>query len=88
MPEVDGAALVRRLGVMEPELTRRVVFISGGAYTSETRGFIETVPHLVLEKPVRPEVLMASVDAALDARDEEREPVVARAGGDVTAGGC
>ncbi|WP_408888894.1 MASE1 domain-containing protein [Myxococcus faecalis] len=85
MPEIDGAALFRRLGVMAPELIERVVFISGGAYTAETRGFIETVQNLVLEKPVRPEVLMASVDAALaalDSRDEdEREPVVARAGG-------
>ncbi|QSQ12577.1 MASE1 domain-containing protein [Myxococcus landrumensis] len=84
MPEMDGAALYRRLGVMAPELTRRMVFISGGAYTAETRTFIETVPNLVLEKPVRPEVLMASVDAALDAlaaQDKEEEDSVARVSG-------
>ncbi|MCE9670905.1 MASE1 domain-containing protein [Myxococcus stipitatus] len=87
MPETDGATLYRRLSVMAPELTRRVVFISGGAYTPETRMFIETVPNLVLEKPVRPEVLMASVDAALDSLERERAELddedgpVARAGG-------
>ncbi|WP_240356231.1 MASE1 domain-containing protein [Myxococcus eversor] len=84
MPEVDGATLYRRLGVMAPELTRRVVFISGGAYTAEMRDFIETVPNVVLEKPVRPEVLMASVDAALDVLDaqgEDDEPAVARVSG-------
>ncbi len=83
MPETDGAAVYRRLCAQAPALAERVVFISGGAYTAESRAFIDTVPNRVLEKPVRPEVLMATVDSALSDCDPlvEQEPVAAAAGG-------
>ncbi|MFP2927237.1 ATP-binding protein [Pyxidicoccus sp. 3LG] len=83
MPEVDGAAVYRRLCAQAPGQAERVVFISGGAYTAESRAFIEAVTNRVLEKPVRPEVLMATVDNALaDGRAlGDAEPEVAVAGG-------
>ncbi|MCP3139792.1 MASE1 domain-containing protein [Pyxidicoccus xibeiensis] len=82
MPEVDGATVYRRLCAQAPEQAERVVFISGGAYTAESRQFIETVPNRVLEKPVRPEVLMATVDNALVEGSAlvEPEPVAAVGG--------
>ncbi len=82
MPETDGATVYRRLCAQAPEQAERVVFISGGAYTAESRAFIDAVPNRVLEKPVRPEVLMATVDAALsDGGPLDSEPIAAAAGG-------
>jgi PAS domain S-box-containing protein len=82
MPETDGAAVYRRLCAQAPDQAERVVFISGGAYTAESRAFIDAVPNRVLEKPVRPEVLMATVDAALtDSGTLDSEPIAAVAGG-------
>jgi PAS domain S-box-containing protein len=82
MPETDGATVFRRLCATAPDQAERVVFISGGAYTAESRAFMESVTNRVLEKPVRPEVLMATVDAALTDAGPlvESEPVAAVGG--------
>jgi hypothetical protein len=40
-------------------VAERLVFISGGAYTKAGRDFVRSVRNQVLEKPVRPEVLLA-----------------------------
>ncbi|NPC81394.1 response regulator, partial [Pyxidicoccus fallax] len=83
MPETDGATVYRRLCAMAPGQAERVVFISGGAYTAESRAFMDSVANRVLEKPVRPELLMSTVDEALadgPALDEQ-EPIAAVAGG-------
>ncbi|WP_223755448.1 MASE1 domain-containing protein [Myxococcus sp. RHSTA-1-4] len=83
MPETDGATVYRRLCALAPGQAERVVFISGGAYTAESRAFMDSVTNRVLEKPVRPEVLMATVsDALSDGRAlVEEEAVAAAAGG-------
>ncbi len=84
MPETDGATVYRRLCAQAPDMAERVVFISGGAYTADMRAFLESVKNRVLEKPVRPEVLMASVEAAALAAAKALEPEpqpVAAAGG-------
>ncbi|MBU8898048.1 histidine kinase [Corallococcus sp. H22C18031201] len=65
MPETDGIGVYRHLASMAPALAARLVFISGGAYTPAARDFLTEVPNRVLEKPVRPEVLLAAVEAAL-----------------------
>ncbi|MBN1210402.1 MAG: MASE1 domain-containing protein [Myxococcaceae bacterium] len=66
MPGTTGMDIYARLREQEPELARRLVFISGGACTPAARQFIRTVPNRVLEKPIRPEVLLATIDAALE----------------------
>jgi|GEM_PF-1153306 len=89
MPETDGAAVYQHLCARAPDQAARVVFISGGAYTPESRAFIDSVSARVLEKPVRPEVLMGAVDAALaesapseaPAGEAAAEPPVAALGG-------
>ncbi|NOJ77874.1 MASE1 domain-containing protein [Myxococcus xanthus] len=88
MPETDGAAVYQHLCAHAPDQAARVVFISGGAYTPESRAFIDTVPVRVLEKPVRPDLLMATVATALTAADamgpeprvDEASPVAAVGG--------
>jgi PAS domain S-box-containing protein len=65
MPETTGMDVYARLREQVPELAERLVFISGGAYTQAARDFIRSVRNRVLEKPVRPEVLLATIDAAM-----------------------
>ncbi|MDC0712811.1 MASE1 domain-containing protein [Stigmatella sp. ncwal1] len=66
MPETTGMDIHAWLTLREPELAERLVFISGGACTATAREFLRTVRNQVLEKPVRPEVLLATIDAALE----------------------
>ncbi|XXF78743.1 MASE1 domain-containing protein [Myxococcaceae bacterium GXIMD 01537] len=65
MPETSGMDVYAQLQVSAPDLARRLVFLSGGAYTPAAHEFVRSVPNPVLEKPVRPEALLAVVDAAL-----------------------
>jgi CheY-like chemotaxis protein/anti-sigma regulatory factor (Ser/Thr protein kinase) len=65
MPGTTGKDIYTQLRERQPELARRLVFMSGGAYTPQASQFIRTVPNRVLEKPVRPELLLATIDAAL-----------------------
>jgi CheY-like chemotaxis protein len=65
MPGTTGMDIYTQLRERQPELARRLVFMSGGAYTPQASQFIRTVPNRVLEKPVRPELLLATIDAAL-----------------------
>ncbi len=65
MPDMTGAEVYARLNAQAPELLRRLVFISGGACTPTTLDFVRKVSNPVLEKPVRPEVLLATIDRAL-----------------------
>jgi len=51
MPEVSGVELYRELEARFPALARRVVFITGGAFTPEVRAFLRAVTNPVLEKP-------------------------------------
>jgi CheY-like chemotaxis protein len=65
MPETSGMDVYARLRVDAPDQVGRLVFLSGGAYTPAAREFVRSVPNPVLEKPVRPEALLALVDEAL-----------------------
>jgi PAS domain S-box-containing protein len=65
MPDTTGMDVYARLQEQAPELAQRLVFMSGGAYTPAASAFIRSVPNRVLEKPVRPEVFLATIDAAL-----------------------
>lgn len=65
MPETTGMDVYQRLREQVPELAERLVFISGGAYTQAARDFVRSVRNRVLDKPVRPEVLLATINAAM-----------------------
>jgi CheY-like chemotaxis protein len=68
MPGTTGMELYARLREQEPGLAERLVFMSGGAYTAAASHFVRTVPNRVLEKPVRPELLLATINAAMAPR--------------------
>ena len=51
MPEMTGMALYRKLEHERPEIARRMVFITGGAFTPGAREFLASVPNATFEKP-------------------------------------
>jgi len=55
MADVSGMELLTWLNEREPQLASRVVFMTGGAFTPETRHFLATVANPHIEKPFRVE---------------------------------
>jgi CheY-like chemotaxis protein len=51
MPDVDGPALYHELRLASPELTRRMVFVTGDVMSPETRRFLDETCLRYLEKP-------------------------------------
>jgi CheY-like chemotaxis protein len=51
MPGMSGVELYEVITRRFPELTSRIVFISGGAFTTGAMAFLERVPNERLEKP-------------------------------------
>jgi FixJ family two-component response regulator len=54
MPEMTGMDLHKWLSAHHPVLARRVVFISGGAFTPKASEYLTQVGNLRLEKPCEP----------------------------------
>jgi len=65
MPRMTGMDLFERLATTDREHARRMVFLTGGAFTPRARVFLETVPNPRLEKPMRREDLRAVLDEML-----------------------
>jgi len=61
MPDLTGMDLRERLAVEAPALARRMVFLTGGAFTERARAFVEQGDVRVLEKPVDADALRALV---------------------------
>jgi signal transduction histidine kinase/CheY-like chemotaxis protein/sugar lactone lactonase YvrE len=61
MPEITGMDLHAQLEASSPERARRMVFITGGAYTQAARDFLERVSNPRVEKPFDPEKLRGQV---------------------------
>jgi PAS domain S-box-containing protein len=51
MPDVDGIEVFERTLARDPDLARRFVFMSGGAFTPRSRAFMTTCKNPRLEKP-------------------------------------
>jgi PAS domain S-box-containing protein len=67
MPDMDGMELHTQLSQRVPEMVERLVFVTGGAFTTDAIEFLERVPNLRLEKPMMPEVLHRTLARVLDA---------------------
>jgi CheY-like chemotaxis protein len=57
MPDLTGIDVYHRVKESDPGLEERIVFLTGGAFTEQARGFLATVPNLRLDKPFSPEGL-------------------------------
>jgi DNA-binding NarL/FixJ family response regulator len=62
MPGISGAAFYQVVREERPELLRRLIFVTGGGFGSETEGFLRTVPNPVVEKPVDTRRLLSLID--------------------------
>jgi PAS domain S-box-containing protein len=67
MPEVTGMDLHDALGRIAPDQQRRIVFLTGGAFTERARSFLETVENRILVKPFDAGALLRLVGEVLAA---------------------
>jgi PAS domain S-box-containing protein len=51
MPEVSGMDFHGELASLAPDLVKRVVFLTGGAFTEQAHAFLSSLPNAYLEKP-------------------------------------
>jgi CheY-like chemotaxis protein len=65
MAPKSGAAFFDELSRRAPECARRIVFLTGGAFTPEGRKFLDRVPNPRLEKPFEVRALRALVNEHL-----------------------
>jgi CheY-like chemotaxis protein len=72
MPEMTGMEFFDVLGVSYPNLTSRVVFLTGGAVTPRARNFVATVNNTVLHKPCEAALLRAVLRRVSSLPLEER----------------
>lgn len=61
MPGMNGMELLAELSARAPDLAGRFVFMTGGAFTPETRQFLATMEEHVIDKPFDPARLRALV---------------------------
>jgi len=67
MPEIGGKGVFERLKAEWPGLARNLIFMTGGAFTPESREFLAQSPQPVLTKPFTADELRARVRALLGA---------------------
>jgi PAS domain S-box-containing protein len=66
MPNMTGVDFWRELERFAPDETKRIVFLTGGAFATQARQFLESVPNLHIDKPFVPEELRAIVRERID----------------------
>ena len=62
MPDISGMEMHQRIQVMDPELAKRLVFLTGGAFTAEGRVYLDGIPNRVVAKPFRSSDLLSVID--------------------------
>lgn len=62
MPELSGAELFELMRTSRPELARRFVFMTGGAFTPHAREFLAKVENARIDKPIDPRALRALLE--------------------------
>ncbi|MBI4814744.1 MAG: response regulator [Deltaproteobacteria bacterium] len=65
MPEMTGMDLYEALSKARPETARRMIFMTGGAFTTRARAFLDTIPNYRIEKPFNPSELETLIQAAV-----------------------
>ncbi len=65
MPHITGMDLYQEVMNFAPEQALKIVFMTGGAFTTRARRFLEDVPNPNLEKPFQADALLGLVDRML-----------------------
>jgi signal transduction histidine kinase len=68
MPYLSGIEFYSQLRTRHPELSSRVVFMTGGAFNGPAQQFLRTVSNPVLEKPFESRSLHAVIAQVLEAK--------------------
>jgi CheY-like chemotaxis protein/two-component sensor histidine kinase len=71
MPVMTGVEFYEELSIKSPEHARRIVFLTGGAFTAKTRQFLDQVPNPRLDKPFEAQDLRALVSEMLSGASAE-----------------
>ncbi len=65
MPELTGMDIYEHLAEKKPELTRSVLFITGGVFTERARTFLATTRRPQIRKPFKHEELVEAIEDLL-----------------------
>ena len=65
MPDVTGMDLVEHIDARRPDLSERVVLMTGGAFTPRARALVDSQRFPLLEKPFRRDHVLQTIRAAL-----------------------
>ena len=84
MPDLTGMELHARVLSIAPDQARRMIFMTGGAFTVAAREFLHTVPNPRIDKPIESANLLALISGLAAtplavAPDPSRPAPVARA---------
>jgi PAS domain S-box-containing protein len=66
MPNMTGVDFWQELDRFAPEETKKIVFLTGGAFATQARQFLDSVPNLHIDKPFVPDQLRAIVRERVD----------------------
>jgi len=67
MPDVSGAELYGTVRLRYPGLADRFIFVTGGAFSSDAKRFLEESACSVINKPFRVEELLTMIEAKIEA---------------------
>jgi len=65
MPDIGGMEVYRELAASAPDQARRIVFVTGGAFSPEAQEFLRTLEHPHVEKPFNMSELLARLHELL-----------------------
>jgi len=65
MPQMSGYDLYRSLEQIAPHFVHRIIFMTGGPFSTRGAGFLDSVPNARLEKPFSPEALRTLVQRSM-----------------------
>ncbi len=65
MPEMNGMDLHQEVARNNPDIAKRFVFLTGGAYTHSAKVFLSRIANPKLDKPVQPNLLRSVVSSVL-----------------------
>jgi len=73
MPEMTGMELCEKVGEIAPAQAERMVFITGGAFTTEAKAFLDRVQNQRVDKPFGVASLRGLVQGMVDEGGEARK---------------
>jgi CheY-like chemotaxis protein len=65
MPDQEGKETYEKIVGLRPDLTRRIIFITGDATVPDTEAFLEKTGASYVAKPFNLDVLVATIQATL-----------------------